>query len=68
MHKYPIRKAKPTPKAERPRPPPYSAAREKEKRRIIIESYTDDARVSHKKYTGIYGGKGRASDRGEWIG
>ena len=26
----------------------------KKKRRIIIESYTDDARVSHKKYTGIY--------------
>ena len=40
----------------------------RKKRRIIIESYTDDARVSHKKYTGIYGGKGRASDRGEWIG
>ena len=29
--------------------------RGKEKRRKIIESYTDDARVSHKKYTGIYG-------------
>ena len=40
----------------------------KKKKRKIIESYTDDARVSHKKYTGIYGGKGRASDRGEWIG